>query len=97
DSSVMDQLQTVAAEEDLAARVEATFDKELMEMALVRVKDRVANTTWEAFRLAALDGLAPQQVADKLGVRISQIYLSKHRVQKLVQEEIKALEDGQLN
>lgn len=95
DSSVMDQLQSVAAREDLAARVEATFDKELLEVALGRVRERVASTTWEAFRLAALDGLAPQQVADKLGVRVSQVYLSKHRVQKLVQEEIKAIEDGQ--
>jgi RNA polymerase sigma-70 factor (ECF subfamily) len=97
DSSVMDQLQSVAAKQDLEARVAATFDKELMEMALLRVKDRVAATTWEAFRLAALEGLAPQQVADNLGVRISQVYLSKHRVQKLVQEEIKALEDGQFD
>jgi RNA polymerase sigma-70 factor (ECF subfamily) len=93
----MDQLQSVAAKQDLEARVAATFDKELMEMALLRVKDRVAATTWEAFRLAALEGLAPQQVADNLGVRISQVYLSKHRVQKLVQEEIKALEDGQFD
>ena len=97
DSSVMEQLQSVAAKDDLAARVEATFDKELLEMAMVRVKDRVASTTWEAFRLAVLDGLAPQQVADKLGVRVSQVYLAKHRVQKLVQEEIKAIEDGKLD
>jgi RNA polymerase sigma-70 factor (ECF subfamily) len=84
----------VAAREDLAARVEATFDKELLEVALVRAKVRVAPNTWEMFRLAALDGMAPQQVADQLRVRVSQVYLAKHRVQKLVQEEIKALEGG---
>jgi RNA polymerase sigma factor (sigma-70 family) len=95
DTGMVEQLQSVAAREDLTARVEATFDKELLEMALVRVRERVAATTWEAFRLAALDGHAPQQVADDLGVRVSQVYLAKHRVQKLVQEEIKALEDGQ--
>src|SRR5438477_12582856 len=86
DTSVLDQLQSVAAREDLAARVEATFDKELLEVALVRAKDRVAATTWEAFRLAALESVAPQDVADRLGVRVSQVYLAKHRVQKLVQE-----------
>src|SRR5882757_425054 len=89
DTSVLDQLQSVEAREDLAARVEATFDKELLEVALLRAKSRVADTTWQAFKLAALDGVAPQTVADQLGVRVSQVYLAKHRVQKLVQEEIK--------
>lgn len=92
DTSIMDQLQSVAAREDLAARVEATFDKELLELAMNRARERVAATTWEAFKLAALDGNAPQEVADKLGVRVSQVYLAKHRVQKLVQEEIRTIE-----
>src|SRR5262245_1488428 len=92
DTSVLDQSQSLAAREDLAARVEAEFDRELLEVAVARVRDRVAAATWEAFRLAALEQVAPQEVADKLGVRVSQIYLAKHRVQKLVQEEIKALE-----
>jgi RNA polymerase sigma-70 factor (ECF subfamily) len=92
DTSVLDQLQTIAAREDLAARVEAEFDKELLEAAMVRARDRVAPSTWEAFKLSALDGVAPQSVADKLNVRVSQVYLAKHRVQKLVQEEIRTLE-----
>jgi RNA polymerase sigma-70 factor (ECF subfamily) len=94
DTSVLDQLQSVEAREDLGARVEATFDKELLEMALLRAKDRVAENTWQAFKLTALDGVAPQTVADQLGIRVSQVYLAKHRVQKLVQEEIKTLEGG---
>ena len=92
ETSVLDLLQSVEAREDLAARVEATFDKELLEMALIRAKARVADTTWQAFKLAALDGVAPQAVADQLGVRVSQVYLAKHRLQKLVQEEIRAIE-----
>ncbi len=92
DTGVLDQLQTIAAREDLAARVEAEFDKELLEVAMVRARERVAASTWEAFKLAALDGVAPQAVADQLGVRVSQVYLAKHRVQKLVQEEIRAIE-----
>jgi RNA polymerase sigma factor (sigma-70 family) len=94
DTSILDQLQTVAAREDLTARVEAEFDKELLEVALTRARERVAATTWEAFKLAALDGVVPQEVADKLCVRVSQVYLAKHRVQKLVQEEIRVLEGG---
>lgn len=92
DTSVMTNLQTIEAREDLAARVAETFDQELLAMALVRAKERVADTTWQAFKLVALDGVAPQAVADQLSVRVSQVYLAKHRVQKLVQEEIRALE-----
>lgn len=92
DTSVLDQLQSVEAREDLAARVEATFDRELLEMALVRARGRVAENTWMAFKLSALDGVAPQMVADQIGIRVSQVYLAKHRVQKLVQEEIRAME-----
>jgi RNA polymerase sigma factor (sigma-70 family) len=92
DTSILDQLQSVAAREDLTARVEAQFDKELLEVALSRTRERVAANTWEAFKLVVLDGVGPQAVADKLGVRVSQVYLSKHRVQKLVQEEIRVWE-----
>jgi RNA polymerase sigma-70 factor (ECF subfamily) len=92
DTSILDLLQSMAAREDLAARVEAEFDKELLEAALVRARERVTATTWQAFKLTTLDGLPPQDVADKLAVRVSQVYLAKHRVQKLVQEEIRTLE-----
>ncbi|QJW96607.1 RNA polymerase sigma factor [Frigoriglobus tundricola] len=92
DTSVLDQLQSIEAREDLTARVEATFDKELLEVALVRAKARVADTTWQAFKLVALEGVSPQAAADQLGVRVSQVYLAKHRLQKVVQEEIRAIE-----
>jgi RNA polymerase sigma-70 factor (ECF subfamily) len=92
DTSVLDHLQSLEAREDLATRVEATFDKELLEIALLRAKDRVAATTWQAFKLTALEGVAPQTVADQLGLRVSQVYLAKHRLQKLLQEELRALE-----
>jgi RNA polymerase sigma factor (sigma-70 family) len=92
DSSVLDQLQSIEAREDLTARVEAEFDKELLEVALARAKDRVAAKTWEAFKLSALDNIAPQEVANKLNIRVSQVYLARHRVQKIVQEEIHVLD-----
>lgn len=92
DTVVLVQLQSVAARDDLAARVDATFDKEMLEVAMARVRERVAGTTWEAFRLAALEGVAPREVAEKLRIRVSQVYLARHRVQKLMQEELRLLE-----
>jgi RNA polymerase sigma factor (sigma-70 family) len=92
DSVIQDQLQSVAARDDLAARMEATFDKEMLEIAINRVRERVAETTWEAFRLTAFEQESANDVAEKLAIRVSQVYLAKHRVQKLLQQEIAVLE-----
>ena len=95
DSVAHDQLQSTEARSDLECRVEAAFDKELLEMAVGRVKERVAAATWEAFKRTAFDGETPQEVADALGMRVSQVYLAKHRVQKQLQDAIQALEAGE--
>jgi RNA polymerase sigma-70 factor (ECF subfamily) len=92
DTGVLQKLQSLEARTDLARRVEAEFDKELLEMAMANVQPRVAGNTWEAFKLTAMEQLPPQEVADKLGMRVSQVYLAKHRVQKLIQEEIQSLD-----
>ncbi len=92
DSAVLQQLHSAEAREDLEARVSAAFDRELLDLAIARVKDRVAGPTWAAFQRTAFDGVTPPDAAVELGVRVSQVYLAKHRVQKLLQEEVAALE-----
>ncbi|MBY0460293.1 MAG: sigma-70 family RNA polymerase sigma factor, partial [Gemmataceae bacterium] len=72
-------------------RVNDAFDLELMEMALAEVRARVEEKTWQAFQLSALDGVPAQEVADRLGMGVSQVYLAKHRVSKLAQEEVRKL------
>ena len=41
---------------DLEKRIEETFDRELLDMAIMRVQERVAPPTWESFRLTASRG-----------------------------------------
>ena len=53
-----DLIQTIEAREDLACRLEAEFDLELLEEAERRVRQRVAPHTWEAYRLTAIEGLS---------------------------------------
>ena len=95
DTGIHEQLHTAEAKTDLAARVEEAFDQELLAVAIAKVKERVAAATWEAFQRTAFDGTPPQEVADALRMRVSQVYLAKHRVQKQLQEEILALEAGE--
>jgi RNA polymerase sigma-70 factor (ECF subfamily) len=92
DSRIIQRLESLEARADLKRRFEETFDRELMEMAIARVQRRVNPSTWEAFRLTALEGLSGAEASQRLQATVASIFVSKHRVQKLLKEEIRLLE-----
>jgi RNA polymerase sigma factor (sigma-70 family) len=85
---------TLEAREDLAQKLEEAFDLELLELAKVRVRMRVAPHTWEAFRLLAFDGLPVAEVAARVQLQVAMVYVAKSKVQKMLQEEVEKLEMG---
>jgi RNA polymerase sigma-70 factor (ECF subfamily) len=95
DSETLSALQTIAARDDLVTRLEEEFDRELLEIAMLRVAQRVEGNTWKAFQMLALDGVSGAEAAARLGMQVGTVYVAKGRVQKLVQEEIRLLERGQ--
>lgn len=92
DEHVWDLLRSVEAREDLVAKLEEAFDYELLEAAKVQVRLRVAPHTWEAFRLAAIEGLPVVDVAAKVEMQVAMVYVAKSKVQKMLQQEILKLE-----
>jgi RNA polymerase sigma-70 factor (ECF subfamily) len=92
DSKVLQLLGTTAARDDLAGGLEEQLDHELLEEAGCRVRLRVAPATWEAFRLTALEGLSGQEAARRTGLQVGQVYVARHRVEKLLREEVQKLE-----
>jgi RNA polymerase sigma-70 factor (ECF subfamily) len=94
DSQVQELMLTLEAREDLAQKLEAAFDLELLEAAKVRVRLRVAPQTWEAFRLMALEGRPVAEVAARVHLQVAMVYVAKSKVQKMLQEEIGKLEMG---
>jgi RNA polymerase sigma-70 factor (ECF subfamily) len=94
DGQVWELLQTVEAREDLVQKLEEAFDLELLEAAKVRVQLRVAPHTWEAFRLAALEGVPVAEVAARVHLQVAMVYVARSKVQKMLQEEIRKLERG---
>ena len=93
--SVVDRLlQTVAARDDLGAKLEEEFDRELLEQATLRVRLRVEPHTWDAFRLVALEGQSGAEAAARLGMKVAAVFVAKGRVQKMLREEIDQLERG---
>lgn len=87
-------LESAEAREDLVRRLEEAFDHELMDMAIERVRARVQPKTWEAFKLLAIDGASGAEVAERLGMKVATVYVHRSNVQKMIQEEIAALDHG---
>jgi RNA polymerase sigma-70 factor (ECF subfamily) len=94
DSGVLDLLHSVAQPDGLARQLEELYDLELLEEATVRVRLRVEPRTWDAFRLLAYEERSGADVAAELGMKVTAVYLAKSRVQRMLQDEIRALEAG---
>jgi RNA polymerase sigma factor (sigma-70 family) len=87
-------LETVKDRADLERRIDELFDRELLELAIERVCERVAAPTWEAFRLTTFEGHSGAEAARLLGITVASVFVSKHRVQKMLKEEIARLGDS---
>ena len=88
-------LAGVEAREDLVRRLEENFDLEVLVEAVYRVRERVAEKTWEAYRLGAMEGQPAAEVASRLQMTVANVFKAKSNVLKRVREEVVALERGQ--
>ncbi len=92
-----DRIETIAdsaeARSDLERQLEDAFDRELLEVAMHRIKNRVKDATWDAFRMTALEGLSGVDAASRLGIPVANVFVAKHRVQKMLQEEVRILKN----
>ena len=85
-------LDSVEAREDLVKHLEAEFDREIFEEAMVRIRLRVAPQTWSAFTLTVLDGLSGAEAAERIPMQVAQVFVAKRRVQKMLQAEVAKLD-----
>ncbi len=92
-SSAVSWLNTVEARDDLNARLQEAFDLELLERAMSHIQRRVNNQRWEAWYQTMMQLRDNQTVAAELGMSVASLYAAKHHVGKLLQEEIKRLEN----
>lgn len=91
--SISQIADSAEAQSDLERHLEEAFDRELLELAMHRIRERVKPATWDAFRLTAIDGLSGADTAHALGMAVAHVFVAKHRVQKMLQEEVRALKD----
>jgi RNA polymerase sigma factor (sigma-70 family) len=86
-------VDSAEARSDLERQIEDAFDRELLEVAMHRIKGRVKPATWDAFHLTAIQGRAGAEVARELGMAVANVFVAKHRVQKMLQEEVRILKN----
>jgi RNA polymerase sigma-70 factor (ECF subfamily) len=81
------------AKTDLEQQLEDTFDAEVLDLAMHRVKKRVKPGTWDAFALTVVAGLSGADAAQKLQIPVAHVFVAKNRVQKMLQEEVRILKN----
>jgi RNA polymerase sigma-70 factor (ECF subfamily) len=92
--TIAQRLETIEAREDLARSLEEVFDQELLQQAAALVRDRVEARSWEAFQLLAVQGVSGAEAANRLGMTIAAVFMSRSRIQRMIREEIAHLEQG---
>jgi DNA-directed RNA polymerase specialized sigma24 family protein len=91
---VLQVLNSLEAGDDLVRRLQEEFDQELLAEAMIRVRGRVSEQKWEAFRLTAIEGLSGAETAARLDMKVATVFTAKSKVYKLVQEEVRRLEEA---
>src|SRR5207237_5890468 len=72
DSAVEECLHELPARDDLVARLEEQFDREVLEEASAHIRLRVEPSSWEAFQLTAVQGLTATETAARPGKEVAE-------------------------
>jgi RNA polymerase sigma factor (sigma-70 family) len=90
-SRMAELIANVGAGDDLEEQLREEFHRELMEQAMNLVQPRVAERTWDAFRLTALEGCSGASAAARLEMNIARVYTAKSQVKMMIREEVRKL------
>jgi RNA polymerase sigma factor (sigma-70 family) len=97
DSDIIDQLDHLAARDELQEQFSDAFDREILEAAMARVRSRVEPRTWEAFRLTALEGLSGAETAGRVGMGIAAAFKAKSKIQRMLREDVRRFQQELVN
>ena len=64
----------------------------LLALAVKQVRAKVEKQTWVAYWQTVYEDRPPQEVADRLGLRVGSVYQAKSRVNKMLEEALRELQ-----
>ncbi|MDA1015392.1 MAG: sigma-70 family RNA polymerase sigma factor [Planctomycetota bacterium] len=100
DTSANERLATLVSNEALQTLSEmltAEGERELLQEAEARVKERVKPVNWEAYVLTAHEDMKAPAVAQRLGIAVADVYVAKSRIIKLLKQEVERLNQSPLD
>jgi RNA polymerase sigma factor (sigma-70 family) len=68
------------------------WERHVIEAALQKLKKKASSRNYQVFYLYAIKQVPPERVAAMLEIEVNQVYLIKHRLAKVFEEAIKAVE-----
>lgn len=81
---------------DEESAYDAELDEELraatFRLAAKRIRQRVAESTWQAFEETAIQHSPPAEVAQRIGLTLGSVYVARSRVLRLLREEVQSLQ-----
>lgn len=84
--------------ESNSCELELIWDQEwnvhVLEVATTRVKERVTPKQYQMFYLNALKELPVKEVAERVGSTVAAVCMARHRVGRLLKQELRTLRDG---
>jgi RNA polymerase sigma-70 factor (ECF subfamily) len=92
-TSAHERLEQQPARDDEALWDEE-FRRHVFALAAEQVRVEFAESTWQAFWQAAVDGRKPQEIAAELGLSVGAVYIAKSRVVARLKERVRELATG---
>jgi len=77
---------------DLELLWEGQWREHIAQAATERIKRQIRPEQFQIFDLAVLQRWPARQVAETLGVTLTQVYMARHRVGRLITKEVRRLE-----
>ena len=94
-SAALDILASDESADTLAESIEQAHREEILEHASRMVRLRVQSQTWEAYKLTSFEGLSANAAAKQLGIKVTDVYVAKSRVIKMLKESVSQIERQQ--
>lgn len=79
--------------QDLNQLIEIEHHRSVLRVAAEKVRGSLADSTWQAFWLTAIDGVDAKVVAEKLGMTTGAVYGARARVMRQLQSAVRVISD----
>jgi RNA polymerase sigma-70 factor (ECF subfamily) len=85
----LEQVEAPGCLDGLVQALDETLERDLRQAheVVARVRRRVAEHTWQAYWLTAIEDKAAGEVAQRLGMKVATVYKAKKRVGEMLRQE----------